>query len=360
MLQKALFCLLIALLPGFGSAGSPATNLQLPAAPGSDIDRLVQSSAASPRLHSLLVSQGGNLIYERYFNGYGPDDLNNVKSVSKSVLSALVGIAIANDYINGVDARMDEYFGDELGDVDESAAAKVSIENLLTMQAGLSPTSNRNYGAWVQSENWIHAALEMPMQGRPGGEMLYSTGNTHLLSAIITRATGKSTLEFARQALAEPLDFKLAPWQRDPQGIYFGGNNMLMTPRQMLAFGELYLNGGRVGDRQVVPEDWVRASLAPHARSPHGTGRYYGYGWWVCDLAGFVVPHAWGHGGQFIMLVPALDLVLVTTSGPGADASAHDHANKVYALLQHMIHAVDSGIESGFQYANNRAAPNLH
>ena len=110
------------------------------------------------------------------------------------------------------------------------------------MQSGLESTSNRNYGAWVQSGNWVRHALAKALVSRPGTDMTYSTGNSHLLSAILTKATGRSTWQFAQEALAKPLGFTLAQWPRDPQGIYFGGNDMLMTPRQMLAFGELYLN----------------------------------------------------------------------------------------------------------------------
>jgi CubicO group peptidase (beta-lactamase class C family) len=325
-----------------------------------DIDRLVARSGVTPRMRSLLVSQGGELVFERYFNGQGPDDPGNVKSVSKSILSALVGIAIDGGYIDGVDARMKDYFRQELEGVANPEVGAISIEHLLTMQAGLESTSNRNYGAWALSENWIRAALSMPMAAEPGGEMLYSTGNTHLLSAIITRATGKTTLNFARETLAEPLGFELSPWTRDPQGIYFGGNDMVLTPRQLLAFGQLYLDGGRVGGRQVVPEDWVEASLGRHAASPHGNGRYYGYGWWVADLVGHEVPHAWGHGGQFVMLVPDLDLVLVTTSAPHADASANAHANRVFAMLQYLIRDVIEQGESPARFAGQRAGTSMH
>ena len=357
MLTTALLCLLATLLPGFGKAD---TGIVSEVPPVRDIDRLVSSGGVSSRIRSLLISRNGELIYERYFNDFGPDDLTNVKSVSKSIMSALIGIAIADHLIDGVETGIDEYFREELVELGNPAIAAISIENLLTMQAGLGSTSNRNYGAWVHSKNWVSAALRMPMEATPGREMLYSTGNTHLLSAIIERATGRSTLEFARESLAEPLGFSLAPWPRDPQGVYFGGNDMELTPRQMLAFGELYLNGGRIGSRRVIDESWVEASLMPRARSPHGHGRYYGYGWWIAELAGRLVPHAWGHGGQFIMLVPDLDLVLVTTSAPDADAAAHDHANKVYAMLQHLIRNIDDRANSGHQRAEHRSPRSLH
>src|SRR5688572_27944313 len=118
----------------------------------------------------------------------------------------------------------------------------MTVEDLLTMRSGMEGTSNRNYGAWELSSNWVQLALARPMFAAPGEEMEYSTGNTHLLSAIITRASGQSTWQFANEVLARPLGVSLPQWPRDPQDIYFGDNDMLMTPRQMLAFGELYLN----------------------------------------------------------------------------------------------------------------------
>ena len=305
-------------------------------------DRAVDASGALPRLHSLLVSHRGELIYEEFFNGRKADDLDNVKSVSKSIISALVGVAIGQGTIpDGVNATLDEYFGETVGPGESSGKAGITIENPLTMQAGLRPTINGNYGAWVLSDLWVQSALQQPLEDRPGTEMRYSTGNTHLLSAILTRATGQSTLDFAREGLAGPPGFRLSPWPRDPQGIYFGGNDMQPAPRQMLAFGALYLNGGRLGNRQVVPASRVQASLEPHALSPQGADRHYGYGWWMCTLMGHQAPHAWGHGGQFIMLVPDLDLLLVTTSTPDADAGAHAQANRAYQLLQHNMRSAE-------------------
>jgi CubicO group peptidase (beta-lactamase class C family) len=309
------------------AAGPPAQ------APAFNFDRAVMAGASMPRLHSLLVSHRGERVLERYFNGYAPTDYENVKSVSKSIISALVGIAIEEGSIRGPEATLGEYFSGGAS----ADKAGITIENLLTMQAGLRSTSNGNYGAWVRSANWIEFALEQPLEAPPGRRMQYSTGNTHLLSAVLTRATGRSTLEFAREELAEPLGFRLAPWPHDPQGIYFGGNDMELTPRQMLAFGELYLNGGRANGRQVVPAAWVEASLRPHTESPQGEDRYYGYGWWVCTLAGFEVPHAWGYGGQFIMLVPELELVIATTSSSSPGPESNAHANLVYQLLQQVI-----------------------
>jgi CubicO group peptidase (beta-lactamase class C family) len=308
--------------------GSPAN------APISTFAGALERAAKIESLDSLLVSRNGELLVERYFNGTSATRPANIKSVSKSIISALVGIAIDRGMISGLDETLGTFFRDELARDLPPAKAAITIEDLLTMRAGLETTSNRNYGAWVVSPNWVEFALRQPLEHEPGRIMTYSTGNTHLLSAILTRAAERSTLSLARDVLAEPLGFRLPPWPRDPQGIYFGGNDMEMTPRHMLAFGELYLNGGRLGDRQIVPESWVRASLVPRTESRRERGRYYGYGWWIRDMAGVRTPYAWGFGGQFIVLAPALDVVVVTTANSMPRSDRRSQRRAIFDLIE--------------------------
>jgi len=304
-----------------------------PEAGRSIFDGALRTAAGMPRLNSLLISRDGELIVESYFNGTDRWQRANVKSVSKSILSALIGIAIEQGHIEGIDQPIADYYGDRLA---ESKRA-ITIGNLLSMQAGLETTSFYNYGAWVLSDDWIRFALKQPLQSPPGTRMHYSTGNTHLLSDILTRASGQSTHEFANAHLAGPLDFRLAPWPKDPQGIYFGGNDMELTPRQMLAFGELYMNDGRYRGKQVVPSGWVKDSLVPRVRSTRDPDRQYGLGWWVKEMSGVATAYAWGYGGQFILLVPDLDLVVVTTSDSRPDSARRRHTRALYDLLEHEI-----------------------
>jgi CubicO group peptidase (beta-lactamase class C family) len=188
--------------------------------------------------------------------------------------------------------------------------------------------------------------LEQPIVRDPGARMIYSTGNTHLLSAILTQVAG-NTWKFADEALAEPLGFDLPRWPTDPQGIYFGGNDMELTPRQMLAFGKLYLNGGRFEDKQVVSETWVRESLTPRTRSPRDPRRLYGYCWWIRDLGGFRTFYAWGFGGQLIFLVPELDLVAVTTSSTAGGRDRGAHLGAIYDLVEdHIISPIAASRQS--------------
>jgi CubicO group peptidase (beta-lactamase class C family) len=288
-----------------------------------------------PRLHSLLVSRRGTLVLERYFNGTRATRPANVKSASKSIISALVGIAVDRQLIPSVDTPIATYFP-SLGKDPDRRKREITVEDLLTMRAGLESTSNQNYGAWVQSRNWVQYALTRRMLDDPGEVMDYSTGNTHLLSAILTQVTKTNTWQFVNDALARPLGFTLPRWPQDPQGIYFGGNDMLLTPRQMVAFGELYLNKGRVDGKTVVPESWIERSFVPRGRSRFN-GNSYGYGWWMRDFGDHRAYYAWGFGGQYIFVVPDLDLVVVTTSSPTVAEDRRTHRRTVFDLVEHLV-----------------------
>jgi len=331
-------CLLLGLL--FNALGAGSVNARQGARAGAQAGPpvfadAIEAAGELPRLRSLLASRRGELILERYFNGARATRGANVKSVSKSVISALVGVALDRGLIPSTATPAATYFPSLRADADARKQA-ITIEDLLTMRSGLQSTSNRYYGAWVQSRDWVQHALSRPLLSAPGTQMDYSTGNSHLLSAILTTATGTSTWQFAQEALAGPLGFTLAKWPRDPQGIYFGGNDMLLTPRQMLAFGELYLHGGRVGATQVVPESWIDRSFVPRGYS-RISGQRYGYGWWIRDLAGHQAYYAWGFGGQYIVLVPDLELVVVTTSSSTAAEDRRSHRRTLFELLEDLV-----------------------
>jgi CubicO group peptidase (beta-lactamase class C family) len=323
-----------------------ATTATVAGSASEALDPVAVDTAARtlPRLHSLLVSQRGRVIFERYYNGRTAARPANVKSVSKSLIAALVGLAIERGHIKGVGAPISTWFPELARDADPRRRA-ITVENLLEMRSGLEGTSGRGYGAWVTSGNWVRHALTRPMTAAPDADMDYSTGNSHLLSAILTNATGVSTWRFANDVLARPLGFTLAQWPRDPQGIYFGGNDMLLTPRQLLAVGELYLNRGRVAGRQIVPEAWVARScqgrardLPSFSRGPGGMldpmrDRQYGYGWWVHDLAGHPTCFAWGYGGQYAFVVPGLELVIVSTASPDVGEERRGHRRELFAII---------------------------
>jgi CubicO group peptidase (beta-lactamase class C family) len=330
----------ICALIGLAGAAVPAAG----PAPDPRLSERVAVAAASarelPRLRSLLVSVDGALAHEQYFGSARATSHANIKSASKSVMSALVGIAIAKGLIRDVSQPIAPQFAADLAANADPRTRTITVEHLLTMKTGLESTSGRNYGAWVRSPNWVRYALRRPLIADPGTGMEYSTGNSHVLSALLTRVSKQSTWQFAQESLARPLGFTLARWPQDPQGIYFGGNEMLMTPRQMLAFGELYLNDGRVGDRQLFPAGWVTQSFIPRGRSRWGSDREYGYSWWIRSLASHSAYYAWGYGGQFVFVVPSARMVMVTTSDPNVTSERREHLEGIYALAESLVRAV--------------------
>jgi CubicO group peptidase (beta-lactamase class C family) len=320
------------------TGGSKDPPLQAQDAP---LHVVTEAAAKLPRLRSLLVSWRGEIVVERYFGGARATQPANIKSASKSVISALVGLAVSRGLITSVDQKITDYFP-ELAKDRDPRKRDITIEDLLTMRSGLESTSGRGYGAWVQSANWVRYVLARPLVADPGTRVDYSTGSSHLLSAVIAKASKVSTWQFAQEQLARPLGFSLARWTQDPQGVFFGGNEMLMTPRQMVRFGELYEREGRAGDRQLLPKAWIEKSIVPRGRSRWGSDREYGYGWWIRDLGGRPAYYAWGYGGQFIFVIPDQDLVVVTTSRSDVSRERRDHLGAIYDLVEQIVLEVRS------------------
>jgi CubicO group peptidase (beta-lactamase class C family) len=296
------------------------------------LEETLARAARLPNLHALLVARDGAELVGRVFRGPGLDRPVNVKSVSKSVIAALAGIAIERGVLQGVDQRIAPLLDGFVPADADPRVALITVDHLLTMRAGLERTSGRNYGRWVASDNWIRYALARPFVDEPGGRMLYSTGSYHLLSAVLTRAAGNTTLALARDWLGEPLGIAIPPWTRDPQGFYLGGNNMALTPRALLRLGELYRLGGVYEGRRVLPGSWIEASWTPRVRSPF-TGHTYGYGWFIAMARGHPVAYAWGYGGQMIYVVPDLALTVVMTSDPAAPSGRNGYVRQLHDLL---------------------------
>ncbi|HSJ09550.1 MAG TPA: serine hydrolase [Longimicrobiales bacterium] len=322
------------------AAGNAPAAATPQAAPVTHLDSVLlsaafDSAARMPRLRSLLVSWRGELVREAYYHGATANTHANIKSASKSIISALVGIAIAEGHLDGVDQPIAPLFESHARSNADPRIRDVTIGHLLSMQAGLEPTSFGNYGAWVSSGNWVRNALTRRFVDDPGGRMLYSTGSTHILSAALTEATGMSTLAYARARLFAPLGIELRGWATDPQGVYFGGNEMRLRPRELLAFAELYRNRGRHDGTQLIPESWIDASWVQRTTSPFN-GHGYGLGWWMRQRRGHDVYFAWGYGGQYAFIVPSLELTVVTTSD-AVSAREGDHNRALHALLTDLL-----------------------
>ena len=327
----AIVCLLLA-----ASAPAPAARAPRAIAPAAGLDAAVlrptlARAAELPRLRSLIVAQQGRPVVERVFRGPGLDTPVNVKSASKTLLSAIAGAAIADGVLTGVDQRVAPLLGERVpGDADPRVRA-ITVEHLLAMRTGLESTSGANYGRWAASPDWVRFALSRPFVDEPGGTMIYSTGTSHILSAALTQASGRSTLELARAYLGRPLGIEIPAWSRDRQGTYFGGNEMALSPRALVTIGELYRNGGVHRGRRVLPASWVRDSWRPQGVSAW-SGMRYGYGWWIAQVGRHPVYFAWGYGGQMLYVVPSLALTVVMTSDADGPRDG-GHVASLHALL---------------------------
>ena len=300
------------------------------------LEPVLEQAQRLDRLRTLIVARNGEILIERAFRGPPPDRPVNVKSVAKSLISALVGIAIDRDLLQGVEQPIAPILRDRLPKNPDPRLAWITIGDLLSMRAGLERTSGPNYGRWVSSRDWVRFALARPFVDEPGGRMLYSTGSSHLLSAILTKVSGRTTLQLAREWLGQPLGIAIPPWTRDPQGIYFGGNEMALSPRALLRFGEMYRQDGRIDGGQVVPRTWIEASWRPLTSSPF-TGHSCGYGWFVAQAGSHPVYYAWGYGGQMLYVVPDLALTVVITSDPDHPSGRDGYVRVLHALLADAI-----------------------
>lgn len=309
--------------------------------------RLLDQAANLPSLETILIAHRGAILAERGYRGKSVNAPTNIKSASKSIISALVGIAIDKGLLTGLDQPIAPLLQADLPANPDPRLRQITIGHLLSMQAGLERTSGPSYGRWVASRNWVRTALARPFTDDPGGQMLYSTGSTHLLSAILTKVGKRSTLQLARDWLGAVPGFSIAAWERDPQGIYFGGNQMAMSPRSLLAFGELFRQGGRTPNgRQLISEGWIRQSWIPQTASRF-TGDAYGYGWFLRQVAGQEVRYAWGYGGQMLYIVPALDLTVVMTSDESSPSGRTGYREELNAVMASIILAVQSGQRTG-------------
>ncbi len=297
---------------------------------------LDSETAELSRLHAVVVAHQGEIIHEYHQGGPGVASPANIKSLSKTVLAAITGAAIEANIVESTDQPMVELFGEHLPNGTDPQVSDITVAHLLAQQAGLERTSGSNYGAWVASENWVTDAMTRPFVDEPGGQMLYSTGTSHLLSAALTHASGETTHALAQRLLGNPLNINIRPWLRDPQGIYFGGNDMQLSPRALIEVGELYRNDGVINGERVLPEGWVEASWQPRGTS-RWTGDGYGYGWFITQLAGEAVYYGRGYGGQALYVIPEREMTVVITSDPNPPSPGGQFQQQLNRLVEGLL-----------------------
>jgi CubicO group peptidase (beta-lactamase class C family) len=266
-------------------------------------------------LHSLLIVRNGYLVSEIYVYPYSAGQVHFIASVTKSVIGALVGIAIQKGNIKDIQQPLFSLPPEQgVANLDDRKKA-ITLENLLTQTSGLDCHENPapREASMETSQNWVQFMLDQPMIAQPGTKFNYCSGAVHLLSAVLQKATGMSAREFANQNLFAPLGIGPIPealWPSDPQGVTTGGYGLALTPSEMAKLGYLFLNRGQWGGETIVPATWVAASTASHANQ--GDKKEYGYLWWIDPQGKWYA--ALGRAGQHIFVYPAENLVVVFTS----------------------------------------------
>lgn len=278
-------------------------------------------------VHSLLVIRGGYVVLDVNFHPYSGEIPHDIASVTKSVTSVLVGLAIERGDLKGVEEKMSVFFPELSASGAGRGKEAITIEHLLTMTSGMDcgfapkGASWRQYEAalleMLESKDFIRFALNLPMKKEPGSRFAYCSVNFHLLSAILARATGMSTADFARKLLFEPLGIRDVLWPADPSGIHHGWGDLRLHPKDMAKIGYLYRNGGRWEGRRLLSASWIEQSTKKHADVQEGMFDY-GYGWWVPAVGPAGTFDARGRGGQVIVVQPEKDLIVVVT-GAGYD-----------------------------------------
>ena len=325
-----------------------AWRIASPQALHMDPEALSQLHAYASRiehLHSILVVRSGRIVFEHYYRGWGPNHYHNLFSATKSIISALIGIALREGSLQTLDQCLLDFFPEAESRARDPHAPAITLRHLLTMSSGYDYPKEPS--KLLDDSETITKMLARPMKSQPGQVFSYDDLGVHLLGRILTKVTDTSLANFALHKLFQPLGIwqdeqgTLFPWKSgtsradfwhpfylpdtqhgylwtvDRLGYYWGGSGLQFTPREMAKFGYLYLKQGWWDGKEIVPAWYVQESLRQQMTDEHGQG--YGYLWWRSEVSGHEIPHAAGHGGQIIALAPDLDLVFVITSAVGDD-----------------------------------------
>ncbi|HEX4206439.1 MAG TPA: serine hydrolase [Ktedonobacteraceae bacterium] len=316
-----------------------------------------------PGLHGLLIVRDGYLVFEEYYQGFHRKSYNSVSSVTKSYISALVGIALAQGKLQSLDQKILNFFPAYAARVTDSRKQAITLRHMLSLQTGFAHEMPDKF--WLNPSP-VQLTLERPMIEQPGEVFYYDSNGVDILSAILTRVTGMSAAAYADATLFKTIGVwhDGAPrftWRNDPQGVHLwhgdaywdekhgylwkvdpegnsaGGFGAHFTAREMAKFGYLYLNRGFWDGEQLIPADYVAESTRQHSNGGAPVGDAYGYLWWLTQYKGHNVFFASGYGGKTICVIPSLDLVVVTISSTDQEGKNAEQWPRIKALVPDYI-----------------------
>ena len=311
------------------------------------------NAAQLETLYSLLVIKNGYLVAEDYFNEGSIDQKDRLQSVTKSFTSALVGIAIEQGCLSSVDQKMLDFFPEMADKITDPRKFQITIGDLLEMRAGY-PREEDDQALWDGLLSGYYPPLieDFPLISDPGTRFHYSNLSSNWLGIIVDRSCGMNLIAYAEKHLFSPLDVEPGDWGQDAEGHNNGCGDLHLSARDAAKFGLLYLNDGIFEGKQLVPADWVEVSLQTYSVNEAFTKRVgdfrdigYGYQWWSATAGAHHVNFAWGHGGQLIVLVEDLDMVVVTTSYPfwlEHNDQSWKHEKAIITMVSEFINSLDT------------------
>jgi len=317
------------------------------------VAKMYLNAAELETLYSLLVIKNGYLVSEAYFNDGSVDQKDRLQSVTKSFTSALVGIALDQGCISSVDQKMLDFFPEVAEKITDPRKKLISIRNLLEMRAGY-PNEEDAQALWdgLLSGHYPPLIEDFPLVSDPGQRFRYSNLSSNWLGIIIDRSCGMNLKAYAEKYLFSPLNVESGKWGQDAEGHNNGCGDLHLAPRDAAKFGLLYLNDGLFNGNQVIPRDWVDYSLKTYSVNEAFVKRIgdfrdigYGYQWWSANVGDYHVNFAWGHGGQLIVLVEDLDMVVVTTSYPfwlEHNNRSWKHEKAIITMVSKFINSLDN------------------
>jgi len=316
-------------------------EVSTPAEQGIDpmlVAALYHNAAELETLYGLLVVKDGYLIAEDYFNEGSVDQKALLQSAAKSITSAMVGLALDQGCLSDVDQKMIDFFPDFADLIVDPRKNQITIRDMLQMRSGY-PAEESDPELWeaVWSGDYVHLVADAPLTSDPGTEFQYSNLTAHWLGVIVARACDMDLKSFSQEHLFDPLGAKIGNWRKDLDGYNWAAGEIHVSARDAAKFGLLYLNDGQFEGNQIIPADWVRDSLQTYSENAYDNiGDFrdigYGYQWWSAEVGDHHVNFAWGHGGQLIVLLDDLNMVVVVTGDPfydvyGSESWQHEKAN---------------------------------
>lgn len=344
MIKKSIRILLLFFLffPGI-SCNKDSVNAPQTEADSLKITNAFIKAAQIESIKSLVIWHQGEIVKESYFDKGTSSSPHDVRSVTKSVISLLVGIAIDKKYINSVDQSINDFL-QPLGYILTPGQKAITIRHLLTMSSGIEwyeSTSVSEYNNWINAPNQVKSLLDRNMSAKPGEVFNYNSAALHLLSVIITQSAKMNTLEFANKYLFSLLGITITKWELDKQGFVNGGAGLYISPNEMVKIGALIANDGRYNNEQIVSAQWIKTSISNFSSTNNANpyGSSYGYAWWTGNNTKCSYAFANGWGGQFIFVVPELKLVVTATntwSGVGT-TKANEHWMQTINIIMNDI-----------------------